>query len=77
MRRERIGVLPTQNILYLLTYHNLLLPLQQINPSIEDPCLLTKNVLTMLTGVAYSVIGGLIVLIVEYAFKAAFRYFKR
>lgn len=31
----------------------------------------------MLTGVAYSVIGGLIVLLVEYAFKAAFRYFKR
>jgi hypothetical protein len=53
------------------------LPLHQIDPSIEDSYLLTKNVLTMLTGVAYSVIGGLIVLLVEYASKAAFRYFKR
>lgn len=53
------------------------LPLYQIDPSIEDSYLLTKNVLTMLTGVAYSVIGGLIVLLVEYASKAAFRYFKR
>ncbi len=53
------------------------LPLHQIDPSIEDSYLLTKNVLTMLTGVAYSVIGGLIVLLVEYASKAVFRYFKR